>query len=171
MIVPVLHSLNSPENVGAIVRSHRAFGGAQLAFVGHERPWRFKKSTQAFSRRLERQLAIEYLADDNALFDWCSNLQLVTIALEIDRNAAPLNEFTFPNRSALICGNEGTGLTDATMKRCDVTVVVPQTGPVASLNVATACSIALYTHSLQCGTPQPIGDNKFIGEVRKEIDA
>ncbi len=52
------------------MRSHRAFGGTQIAFVGHERPWQFKESTQAFSRRLESQLDVVYLPDDDALLEW-----------------------------------------------------------------------------------------------------
>ena len=71
MFCTILHNLQSPTNVGTIVRSHVAFGGNEVVFVGHDRPWRFKKSTQAFSRRLERLCDITYLNSDDDLFDWC----------------------------------------------------------------------------------------------------
>lgn len=61
MFVTALHQLNSPQNVGMIVRSHVAFGGDKLIFIGQELPWKFKKSTQAFSRQLEKKCEILYL--------------------------------------------------------------------------------------------------------------
>lgn len=161
MIVPVLHSLKSPVNVGSIVRSHRAFGGNSLAFVGYEHPWRFKKSTQAFSRRLESELDITYLDDDDALIDWCRAQGFQCVALEISANVTPINQFDFPHEMALICGNEATGLSPSLLARCDSSIVVPQTGPVGSLNVAIACSIALYSYSLQFGSMQRIDDGRF----------
>lgn len=147
-----------------IVRSHRAFGGDRIAFVGHERPWQFRKSTQAFSRRLESQLDTVYLADDDALLDWCEQEKLACVALEISPSAIPVPEFSFPRDVALVCGNEASGLSEQILAACDATIVVPQTGPVGSLNVAMACTIALYSYSLQHGSPVPIAGNKFVGE-------
>lgn len=166
MIIPVLHNLKSPQNVGTIVRSHRAFGGTRIAFVGHERPWKFKKSTQAFSRRLESQLDTVYLPDDDALLDWCDQSHLSCIALEISPTAIQLPHFQFPADIALVCGNEAVGVPAPLLDRCAATVVVPQTGTVGSLNVAMACSIALYSYSVQHGSPMPIDEHKFTGESK-----
>lgn len=164
MIIPVLHNLKSPQNVGAIVRSHRAFGGTHIAFVGSERPWQFKKSTQAFSRRLESQLDIINLPDDAALFDWCDRSGVSCVALEISASATSITEYNFPVDVAIICGNESTGLEESTRVNCVDTIVIPQTGPVGSLNVATACSIALYSYSVQHRLQVPIDGHKFVGE-------
>ncbi len=71
MFATVLHHLKSPENTGIILRTHVAFGGEKLVIVGPE-PWRFKKRTQAFSRRLEKISEIVYLANDDSLFRWCT---------------------------------------------------------------------------------------------------
>lgn len=164
MIVPVLHSLKSPTNVGSIVRSHRAFGGTHIAFGGYDKPWQFKKGTQAFSRRLEDQLEVSYLGDDDAILDWCLNHELTCVALEISETAIPIDEFVFPERVALLCGNEAFGLTETIQNRCEATILIPQSGPVGSLNVATACSIALCFYSMQFRTTQPISRTKFSGE-------
>ena len=146
------------------MRSHRAFGGTQIAFVGHERPWQFKKNTQAFSRRLESQLNTVYLRNDGELLDWCDESGLSCIALEISPSAIPLPHYDFPPNVALVCGNEANGVPASLLTLCAATVVVPQTGPVGSLNVAMACSIALYSYSLQYGSPMPIDVHKFVGE-------
>jgi 23S rRNA (guanosine2251-2'-O)-methyltransferase len=54
MFCTVLHTLQSPQNVGMIVRSHVALGGDRVVLLGHEQPSKFGKSRQAFSRRLEQ---------------------------------------------------------------------------------------------------------------------
>ena len=55
-----------------------------------------------------------------------------------------LDEFAFPARAALVVGRESSGLPDGFLDRCAHVVTVPQYGPVASLNVAVAASLAMY---------------------------
>ncbi|MET0488384.1 MAG: RNA methyltransferase, partial [Candidatus Rokuibacteriota bacterium] len=47
-------------------------------------------------------------------------------------------------RVALLFGNEGRGLSEAARKAAALTVRIAMTAGVDSLNVATACGIALY---------------------------
>jgi 23S rRNA (guanosine2251-2'-O)-methyltransferase len=49
MFCTVLNRLKSPTNVGMIVRSHVAFGGQQVVFIGDDKPWEFRKGSQSFS--------------------------------------------------------------------------------------------------------------------------
>ena len=90
VLVTALHTLKSPQNVGMIVRSHVAFGGAQVLFVGHELPWRFRKGTQAFSRKLERQCEIAHCPGDDDFFAWCAEHSVVPVAVEISPDALPV---------------------------------------------------------------------------------
>jgi tRNA G18 (ribose-2'-O)-methylase SpoU len=143
MFATVVHNLTSPENTGMILRTHVAFGGEHFVMVGPE-PWRFKKRTQAFSRRLEKICSIIYLPDDDSLFDWCRAERFVPVAIEISRDPVLLPSFSFPERPAIIVGHEGKGLSDEFLQRCSHVVTIPQFGPVACLNVAMSCSIAIY---------------------------
>jgi tRNA G18 (ribose-2'-O)-methylase SpoU len=47
-------------------------------------------------------------------------------------------------RPALLFGAEGPGLTDAALKACDRTVVIPMHAGVDSLNVAAATAVACW---------------------------
>jgi tRNA G18 (ribose-2'-O)-methylase SpoU len=143
MFATVVHNLTSPENTGMILRTHVAFGGEHFVMVGPE-PWRFKKRTQAFSRRLEKVCSIVYLPDDDALFDWCGAERFVPVAIEITENPVLLPAFRFPERPALIVGHEGYGLSGGFLQRCAHVITIPQFGPVGCLNVAVSCSIAIY---------------------------
>jgi tRNA G18 (ribose-2'-O)-methylase SpoU len=137
----VVHNLTSPENTGMILRTHVAFGGERFVMVGPE-PWRFKKRTQAFSRRLEKVCRIVYLPDDDALFDWCRAERFVPVAIEIAEAPVLLPSFRFPERPAIIVGHEGKGLSSEFLQRCAHGVTIPQFGPVGGLNVAVSCRIA-----------------------------
>jgi 23S rRNA (guanosine2251-2'-O)-methyltransferase len=143
MFATVVHNLKSPENTGLILRTHVAFGGERFVMVGPE-PWRFKKRTQAFSRRLEKICKIVYLPDDDALFDWCRAERFSPVAIEIAEDPVLLPSFRFPERPAIIVGHEGQGLSDAFLRRCAHVVTIPQFGPVGCLNVAVSGSLAIY---------------------------
>ena len=143
MFATVVHNLTSPENTGMILRTHVAFGGEHFVMVGPE-PWRFKKRTQAFSRRLEKICNIIYLPDDDSLFNWCGCEGFTPVAIEIAEDPVLLPSFRFPERPALIVGHEGNGLSDEFLQRCPRVVTIPQFGPVGCLNVAVSCSIAIY---------------------------
>ena len=67
----------------------------------------------------------------------------------------------FPEGVVLLAGNEGRGLPKEVVARCDAVTFVPQTGPVGSLNLAVACSIALYEYSKQHGKVRNIDGSKF----------
>ena len=105
----MLHSLKSATNVGMIVRTHVAFGGQEVVFVvGSERPWEFRKQSQAFSRKLEKLCELVFIETDEEFFSWCTDRQLSTVALEISSDSSPLRNFQFPDRTALlVVGNEG----------------------------------------------------------------
>lgn len=144
MFATVLHNLKGPRNVGQIIRSHVAFGGGPLLFVGHDEPWTFRKSTSRYSRSLEQHCDIQHIPNDDAFFDWCAENEYMPIAVEIADSPLFLANFRFPARPAIIVGNEGEGLSKEFLTRCAHIVTIPQHGPVACLNVAVACSTAMY---------------------------
>ena len=140
----ILNNLKSPQNVGMIVRSHIAYGGKILIFTGQELPWKFKKGSQAFSRKLERQCNIMHIPLQADVLDWCKEKEYASIAIEIKENPTYLDKFSFPDKCAIIVGNEGTGLDKDFLSRCNHVLTVPQYGNVGSLNVAVSASIAMY---------------------------
>ncbi len=164
MFTTALRQLKSPQNVGMIVRSHVAFGGREVVFVGYDLPWRFRKGSQAFSRKLERQCEIHHCTDDDAFLAWCAERSYVPIAVEIGPRARSIREFRLPDRAALILGNEAAGLPPSFLERCAHQVFVPQYGAVGSLNVAVAGSIAMLEHAARWGRPTAPSGSRFPGE-------
>lgn len=161
MFCTVLHRLKSPQNVGTIVRTHVAFGGGAIVFVGHDRPWDFKKSTQAFSRRLEGLRELVFLENDDAFFGWCAEREIEPVAIEIASPSSNLPNFSFPERTAIVVGNEARGLSPEFLQRCSSVVSIPQFGEVECLNVGVSCAIAIYELNRNRSDVMPISGAKF----------
>ena len=53
-------------------------------------------------------------------------------------------------RIVLVMGSEGKGLSQLTLKTCDLLVKLPQVGKVESLNVAQATTALCYEWMRQC---------------------
>jgi tRNA G18 (ribose-2'-O)-methylase SpoU len=163
MLVPVLERLKSPQNVGLIVRSLRAFGCDQIAFVDEGGPWRFRKGSEAFSRKLEKDCELLHFAELSEMAEWANESGHVLVGLEIEAESVPVGDFSFPESTALLVGNEGSGLSLEARALCSANVVVPQAGNVGSLNAAVATSIALYEWSRQWSSVSQISEGKFRG--------
>ena len=161
MFSTVLHNLKSPENVGIIVRTHVAFGGGPLVIIGSE-PWRFKKRSQAFSRRLEGQCNIVHISTDDAFFEWCNKENFTPVAIEIAEHSELLTHFQFPKNPAIIVGNEGIGLPETVLSRIKNVVTIPQFGPVECLNAAVSCCLAIYECNRDRSCDLRIEGHKFL---------
>lgn len=71
------------------------------------------------------------------------------VGLEQTTNAQDLHHYRFERRTALVIGNERTGLTEDILARLDDVVEIPVWGLPFSYNVATATAMALYEYCKQ----------------------
>jgi tRNA G18 (ribose-2'-O)-methylase SpoU len=71
------------------------------------------------------------------------------VGLEQSTNSKSLHEFAFFRRTALVIGNERTGLADDVLRRLDDVVEIPVWGLPYSHNAATATAIAMYEYCRQ----------------------
>ena len=71
------------------------------------------------------------------------------VGLEQTTNSQNLHQFQFARRTALVIGNERTGLTEDLLAKLDDVVEIPVWGLPYSYNVATATTMALYEYCRQ----------------------
>ncbi len=71
------------------------------------------------------------------------------VGLEQTTNSKDLHNYSFARRTALVIGNERTGLTDDILAMLDDVVEIPVWGLPYSYNVATAATMALYEYCKQ----------------------
>lgn len=78
-----------------------------------------------------------------------SNYRIV--AAEITDDAVPLHTYDWAERSAIIYGEEGTGIPREALDMCDDIVYIPGRGSVRSLNVGTTSGIFSYDYHAKRG--------------------
>lgn len=71
------------------------------------------------------------------------------VGLEQTTNSRNLHDYEFARRTALVIGNERTGLTDDVLAKLDDVVEIPVWGLPYSYNVATAATMAVYEYCKQ----------------------
>lgn len=75
-----------------------------------------------------------------------SGCQLVACS---EKSNKRLDEVSYLGPTAIILGDEGEGISERTLERCDDHVTIPMGGKTASLNVAVASGVVLYEVSRQ----------------------
>ncbi len=71
------------------------------------------------------------------------------VGLEQTTDSVDLHQYPFHRKTALVIGNERTGLTEEYLKPLDDVIEIPVWGLPYSYNVATATSMALYEYCRQ----------------------
>ena len=139
----LLDSVQTPYNVGAILRTAAAYRVSHLWFAGATSPpthAKVAKTALGTSRYLTLTICDEV---DEALVDIAS-AGYGLVGLELAEGAQPVNEVAFGERTCIALGHEDRGLSSTVLAACDAVAYIPQLGKVGSLNVGTAAGIALY---------------------------
>jgi tRNA G18 (ribose-2'-O)-methylase SpoU len=143
-IFVVLPDIQDPTNLATIIRTSAALGMAGVV-VGPE-------AADVWSRRVVRVSMgavfsipiIECDSIDTLLTEWQAEPDFTTIATVLDEKAIPIEELRVPKRGAIFIGNEGHGLSDEIVLRCQAKTTIAMAAGVDSLNASVAAGIFLY---------------------------
>jgi len=146
-LLVVLHGLNNPVNVGAIMRSAEAAGATGIITTANTAdPFSPKSLRGAMGSafRLPIWKGATYL---DAL-GWCAAHNIQTVGADVEASVLYTDiDWTTPR--ALIVGPESTGLTPEDVGAADEAVKIGMHGEVESLNVGVAAGILLYEAARQ----------------------
>lgn len=135
--VVVAEGVQSPGNLGMILRSAMALGAGGVVVTGHAAdlydPQTIRASTGAlFSLPFAQAASVKAVVDA---------LPARVVGLHPDGEAIDAVDLSIP--LLLVAGTESTGLSRSALDSCDVLASIPMTESTASLNVGTAVAIAL----------------------------
>ena len=139
----VLDGVQSPFNVGAIVRTAAAYRVDRLWLTGATAPIA-SSGVRKTALGTDRYLTITTAERTVDAIDEARGDGFHVVGVELADGAQPLHELKLGDAVCLVVGNEDHGISAAALSACDELAFIPQLGKVGSLNVATATSIALY---------------------------
>jgi RNA methyltransferase, TrmH family len=148
-LLVVMHGINNPVNVGAIVRTAEAAGAAGvIVTAGTSDPFSPKalRGAMGSAFRLPFWPGAKY----EEVIAWCAERQIRTICADVS-GSKPYTEVDWLGASALIVGPESTGLTSEEISAANEAVRVPMKGSAESLNVAVATGVLLFEANRQRG--------------------
>jgi 23S rRNA (guanosine2251-2'-O)-methyltransferase len=147
----VLEDVRSLYNIGAIFRTCSFFGFSKVILVGYS-----GKNTKPngevvlhdgiskSSLGSEKDLEIIFMEDAQKLVDFVRQNSLSLMCLEQHPTSTDIKDLKHFENSVLVLGNEVTGVSDTLMSNAQHIVEIKRTGNHNSLNITTACGIALH---------------------------
>lgn len=156
-VIVILDNIRSTHNVGSILRTADGFGAEQVFFAGYtpyptqpddtRLPHESRKITSAIHKTAlgaEETLNISLFDNTANAIETAKNLGFVVAAIEQSQNSIKIQNYSPPDKIAVVLGNEVSGISSDTLALCDVILEVPMFGQKESFNVSVAAAISLY---------------------------
>ena len=147
-LVIILENLRSAFNVGSFFRMADCFGVKKIIITGLT-PGIENRSVLKTSKGCEKFITVEKVEDFVSVIEEFKECGYIINGCETATNSNNLYNFSFPNKSVLIFGNEEIGITQKVLDICDNIVEIPLMGKKNSLNVATAASAIISEYNRQ----------------------
>jgi len=146
-LLVVMHGINNPVNVGAILRAAEAAGATGVIAT--------KATADPFSPKALRgamgsafRLSIWNDADYAHVIEWCRKVKIKVFAADVNASMTHIDaDWRIP--CILVLGPESTGLMPDQIQDADQTIKIPMQGKVESLNVSVAAGVILYEAARQ----------------------
>lgn len=148
----VLDHVQSPFNVGAIVRTAAAYR-VDHVWVAAGTPALSDAKVGKTALGCERFLTWSSTAKAVDGVAEARSAGYTTVAIELVDGGVPLHELALERDTCLVVGNEDHGVAAAALAACDAVAFLPQLGRVGSLNVGTAAALAIYEVRRRAWTP------------------
>jgi TrmH family RNA methyltransferase len=148
-LLVILHGINNPVNVGAILRSAEAAGATGVITTANTADPFSPKSLRGAMGSAFR-LPIWRGATYSDALSWCAAHNIKTVCADVKAKEL-YTDIDWTTSRALIVGRESTGLSVEEVAAADKAVKIGMYGEVESLNVGVAAGILLYEAARQRG--------------------
>jgi 23S rRNA (guanosine2251-2'-O)-methyltransferase len=143
----LLDELTDPHNVGAIIRSAAAFGAAAVLMPSHNQAPITGAVVKA-SAGMAFRVPIVSIGNVNQTVDALKDIGFRTYGLVMD-GTKNISEEKFDAPALIIIGNEGAGIRQKTLERCDVKLRIPMDERAESLNASVSAAVVMYQWSVR----------------------
>lgn len=141
-LLVVLHQINNPINVGAVLRTAEAAGATGVITTSNTSdPFSPKSLRGAMGSafRLPIWSGITFVE----MVEWCRGRGIVVVCADAEASTS-YTEIDWSGPTALVLGPESTGFTPEELESAEQRVRIPMKGAAESLNVSVAAGVLLF---------------------------
>ena len=138
----LLHQINNPSNLGAILRTAEAAGVSGVITT--------ENSADVFSPKALRgamgaafRLPVWTNADFFEALSWSKEKNLISVCADVNAEKSYL-DIDWKKPRLLIFGSEAHGLNSEERRQIDESLIIPMENNVESLNLAVSCGVILF---------------------------
>jgi len=156
-LVLIIHNIRSTHNVGAILRTAEGFGVSHCYFTGYT-PYpsmpgdsrlphlaaKIDKSIAKTALGAQELVPFSVHADVAQCIEQLKDQGYRIVGLEQDSRSINLENYRRDQPTALLLGEEVSGITPELRGLCDDLIEIPMSGKKESFNVSVAAGIAMY---------------------------
>lgn len=141
-LVVVLDGVEDPRNFGAILRTAEC-AGVDGVFIPERRAVGLTETVVKSAAGATEYVKVAKTANINRLIDELKHRNIWVVGTSGDSTTS-YTDWDWTQPSALVLGNEGSGLHRLVAENCDVLVKIPMYGKIDSLNVSVAAGVVLF---------------------------
>lgn len=141
-VFTALHEVGNPGNLGTIIRTADAAGGAGVITIGAATD-PFAPAAVKASMGSVFAVPVAHAPDADAFFGWAGAGGVEVLATSAQAQTEHWSASYRPPLAVLF-GAEGAGLPEPLRRRASACVRIPMTGTAESLNLAAAAAVMLY---------------------------
>lgn len=142
-LVLILDGITDPHNLGAILRSADQFG-VDLVVVPERRSVQANETVVKVSSGAAQYVNIAVVTNLTREIELLKKNGFWVYGA--DMAGEDSYNVEFPQRTAIVMGSEGSGMSGLVRKNCDHIISIPMRGHIDSLNVSVAAGILLYEY-------------------------
>jgi 23S rRNA (guanosine2251-2'-O)-methyltransferase len=139
----VLDGVTDPGNFGSLLRSAACAGVGGVVVAQHRSAALTPAAVKAAAGAVEH-LPISLVPGIPAALQQLTRAGIWSVGLDPGGKEELWRTTVLDGPVALVLGSEGRGLSHLVRQRCDLLARIPQSGPLASLNVAAAAAVACF---------------------------
>ena len=140
----VLEDVHDPHNAAAVLRSADATGVLEIHTVHQHEPAPTKRPSRATSSSATKWVPVVRHEDVATCYAALRERGVQIVATALTDDSVDLYDVDFTRPTAIVMGNEHRGLTSGAIAAADLTVRIPMSGMVESLNISVATAVTLF---------------------------
>lgn len=157
-LVFLLQDWSDAYNVGGLFRVAAACGAQEMIMVGRT-PVPPDPMISVTSLGMHRRVPFRQFKKWDEAVDALRKDGYKLVAVEITPDAEHYMAHEYPEKTCLVLGNEGAGITPGLLRACDSAVMIPMYGKGRSLNVHVAGAIVAFEAMLR-GTEGALSESE-----------